>query len=1070
MNLGRISVEQPVLAIVLSIVTVMVGGLAYLALPVSEYPEIVPPTVVASTSYPGASALTVSDTVATPIEQEVNGVEDMLYMYSQATSDGGLTLTVTFKPGTDLDKAQVLVQNRVALAVPRLPQPVQRNGVSVKKSSPTILSGIFLYSPDNSRDQLYVSNFALRRVVDVIKRIDGVGDIQPYGVREYSMRVWLDPDRAAAFGLAPADIISAINSQNTQVAGGVVAEPPVADQAFQPNLIFEGRLKNPGGFENIIVKSGPAGRLVRLKDVARVEIGALTYSTDSYLQDKPAVALAVLQRPGANALATQAQIERTMRELKKGFPPGIEYNIGYNPTGFIGDSIHELVKTIYEAMLLVVAVVLVFLQGWRPSIIPILAIPVSLIGTLAAMAALGFSINNLSLFGLVLAVGIVVDNAIVVVENVERHLGQGKTAREATLLTMQEVGGALAAITLVLCAVFVPSAFVPGISGQFFRQFGITIAVATAISLFNSLTLSPALTVMLLRRHGGDSGGKEPPRRIWFVVSLGRRAAARFNIAFEWLSERYGMLARKLIGRTPAMLALYALLVGATGYLLATSPRGFIPAQDRGYLIAIPQLPAGASLERTTEIAREVGRIAIDVPGVANIPTFSGFSGATQTISSNSAALYIVLKPFSERIPRGETAQSIAAELNRRVAGIAGASILILPPPPVSGIGNAGGFAMRLEDRGGLGTAALAKATDELVTAANQTPGLVGVYTTFSAATPQVKVEIDRERAAMLGVPIKGINDAIETYFGSTYINDFNILGRTYRVTAQADLPFRETADDLTRLKVRNATGDMVPIGNVTTLTDTFGPDRVPRYNLYPAAEISGDTAPGTSSSFAVETMEKLAAQILPAGIGYEWTDLTYQQTTAGNVGLLIFPLCVVFVYLVLAAQYGSWSVPLSILLIVPMCLLAASAGVRAVGQDVNILTQIGFIVLVGLAAKNAILIVEFARQLERDGAELVEAVVEACRLRLRPILMTSMAFILGVLPLVTSNGAGSEMRRAVGTAVFSGMLGVTLFGLLFTPVFYVVVRRISREPVRVVWNEPPSLERRRPGHEPMTS
>ncbi|QJP17342.1 multidrug efflux RND transporter permease subunit [Starkeya sp. ORNL1] len=1041
MNLGQLSVRQPIFAIVLSIVTIIIGGIAYLTLPVTEYPDVVPPTVVVSTSYPGASAQAVADTIATPIEQEVNGVEDMLYLYSQATSDGGLTLTVTFKPGTDLDKAQVLVQNRVALAVPRLPEPVQRNGVSVKKSSPTILSGVFLYSPDGSYDQLYVSNFALRRVVDVIKRIDGVGDIQLFGVREYSMRIWLDPERAASFNLTPADIRQAVNAQSTQVAGGVVAEPPVASQAFQSTLIFEGRLKKPAEFGNIIVKSGTGGRIVRLKDVARVEIGALTYTTDSYLGDKPAVALAVLQRPGANALSTQDAIAHTMAELKKDFPAGIDYDIGYNPTAFIGDSIHELVKTIYEAMVLVVLVVVVFLQGWRPSIIPILAIPVSLVGTMAVMAALGFSINNLSLFGLVLAVGIVVDDAIVVVENVERHLSEGKSAREATLLTMQEVGGALVAIALVLASVFVPTAFIPGLSGQFFRQFGITIAVATIISLFNSFTLSPALVSMMLKRHAANSEEHAPKRGI---ASLGARAADTFNAGFEGLSVLYGALVTRLVAHGKAMLGLYVILLGATGYLLVTTPKGYIPTQDRGYIIAIPQLPAGASLERTTEIAKEVGRIALDIPGVSHLPTFAGFSGATQTISSSSAAAYVVLEPFEERMKHGETAQSILEELRKRVAHITGASILVVPPPPVSGIGSAGGFSMRLEDRAGLGTAALAKATNDLVAAANATPGLVGVYTTFSANTPQTKVEIDRERAEMLGVASEDVNGAIESYFGSSYINDFNLYGRTYRVTAQADLPFRTTAEDLTRIKVRNAVGDMVPLGNVVTLSDGFGADRVPRYNLYPATEVNGDTLPGFGAAYGIATMEKLAKQVLPAGISFEWTDLSYQQTTTGNLGLLIFPLSVVFVYLVLAAQYGSWSLPFSILMIVPMVLLAGSAGVRALGQDINILTQIGFIVLVGLAAKNAILIVEVARQLEQEGHAVVEAVVKAARLRLRPILMTSFAFILGVLPLVTSSGPGAEMRQAMGIAVFFGMLGVTLFGLAFTPVFYVVVRRLS--------------------------
>jgi hydrophobe/amphiphile efflux-1 (HAE1) family protein len=734
-----------------------------------------------------------------------------------------------------------------------------------------------------------------------------------------------------------------------------------------------------------------------------------------------------------------------MEELKKDFPKGIAYEIGYNPTGFIADSIHELVKTIYEAMVLVVIVVVVFLQGWRPSIIPILAIPVSLVGTMAVMAAFGFSLNNLSLFGLVLAVGVVVDDAIVVVENVERHLAEGKTAREATLLTMREVGGALVAIALVLASVFVPTAFIPGLSGQFFRQFGITIAVATVISLFNSFTLSPALASLMLKQHD-KSHDHDAPKNIskHIVMRLASAAAERFNTGFDKLSRLYGKSVVGLIRHSKIMLALYAVLLAATAYLLIESPKGYIPGQDRGYIIAIPQLPAGSSLERTTEIAQEVGRIALEIPGVSHLPTFAGFSGATQTISSSSAAAYVVLKPFEERMKHGQTAVSIQQELTKRVANITGANILIVQPPPVSGLGSAGGFSLRLEDRGGLGTAALAKATNDLVAAANATPGLVGVYTTFSAGTPQVKVNLDRDRAEMLGVQSADVNAAIETYFGSSYINDFNMYGRTYHVTAQADLAFRKRAEDLARIKVRNASGDMVPLGNVTNLENTFGADRVPRYNLFPATEINGDTLPAVGAAFGVAKTEELAQKILPQGISYEWTDLSYQQTTTGNTGLLIFPLCVLFVYLVLAAQYASWSLPVSILMIVPMCLLAGSAGVRMLGQDINILTQIGFIVLVGLAAKNAILIVEVARQLEDEGNGVVQAVVKAARLRLRPILMTSFAFILGVLPLVTSTGPGAEMRQAMGIAVFFGMLGVTLFGLMFTPVFYFVVRQFS--------------------------
>jgi multidrug efflux pump len=1036
MNLGKISVEQPVLAIVLSIVILIVGGLAYLVLPTSEYPDIAPPTVVVSATYPGASAQTVAETLAIPIEQEVNGVEDMLYMYSQATSDGSLNLTVTFKSGTDVDKAQVLVQNRVALATPRLPEPVQRSGVTVRKSSPTQLSTIFISSPKGTHDQLYVSNFAIRTVADTLKRIDGVGDINPLGAREYSMRIWLDPERVAAFNLTPADIIAAVRAQNTQVAGGVIAQPPVASQAFQPNLIFEGRLKEPADFDNIVIKSGTAGRLVRLKDVARTEIAGLAYVNNTYYLRNPAIGLQVLQRPGANALATMKVVEQTMQALSKDFPEGIEYSIGYNPTAFIADSIGELGKTIYEAVILVVLVILVFLQGWRPSIIPILAIPVSLVGTFAVMAMLGYSINNLTLFGLVLAVGIVVDNAIVVVENVERHLAEGKTPLQATLITMQEIGGALFAITLVLCAVFIPTAFIPGISGEFFRQFGITIAVATAISLFNSLTLSPALAAMILRRHVPEEHAK-PKGPL-------KRGAERFNKGFLKLSNGYANSVRGLVARTPLMLAIYAVLIAGTAYLLVSTPKGFIPMQDRGYLVVIVQLPDGASLERTNEISQQIEAIALEVPGVDRVPTFSGFSMVTGTSSSNAAGLAPVFEPWSKRKLHGLTSDKIAADLRERLKAVSGASVIVATPPPVQGLGSTGGFSLRLQDRAGLGSEALANATDELIAAANATQGMVGVYSPFSAKTPQVFVELDRERAEMLGVPSSQINQAIETYFGSTYINDFNMVGRTYRVTAQADLPFRVTPQDLARVKVRNDAGQMVPIASVTRLHEALGVERFPRYNLFPTAEINGDTLPGLGSEFAIGTMERLADETLPAGITYEWTDLSYQQTTAGNMGLLVFPLCVIFVYLVLAAQYGSWSLPLAILLIVPMCLLAAAGGVRMMGLDINILTQIGFIVLVGLAAKNAILIVEVARQQEKDGQGIVEAVVQACRLRLRPILMTSLAFILGVLPLVMSEGAGSEMRQAVGSAVFFGMIGVTLFGLLFTPVFYVLIRRMA--------------------------
>ncbi|MEH2469459.1 hydrophobe/amphiphile efflux-1 (HAE1) family protein [Nitrobacteraceae bacterium AZCC 2161] len=1039
MNLGSLSVNRPILAMVLSIVLLIVGAIAYTTLPVAEYPQVAPPTVVITTQYPGASAQTVSDTVATPIEQEINGVEDMLYMYSQATSNGQLNITVTFKLGTDLDKAQVLVQNRVAIAQPRLPEEVQRVGVVTRKNSPDLLMVVFMLSPDDTYDQLYISNYALRQVRDQLLRLDGVGDITIFGARDYSMRLWLDPDKIANLGMTAGEVIAAVRAQNLQIAGGQIAEPPITDRAFAPNLTFTGRLKGTAEFENIVIKAGTDGRTTRLRDVARIELGALAYTTNSFLLKKPAIGLAVSQRPGSNALGTAKAVSDTMARLKKDFPKGLEYNIGYNPTEFIAQSVNELIKTIYEAMVLVVIVVLVFLQGWRPAIIPIIAIPVSLVGTFAVMAALGFSVNNLTLFGLVLAVGIVVDDAIVVVENVERHLAEGKSRRDAALRTMEEVGGALVSIALVLCAVFVPTAFIGGISGQFFQQFAITIAVATAISCFCSLTLSPALASLILEPHHE----KKPPAR-WNFVARGWGAfTGAFNRSFDKLSHGYGSAADFVIRHSTLMLLLYAVLIGSAGWLLYTTPQGFIPAQDRGYVIVVVQLPGASSLDRTTEIVREIERIALEVPGVVRVPSFAGFNGATRTQASNAAALFPVFDEPEERAKHGITANGITAELRKRLSSIEGAIVIVVPPPAVPGIGTGGGFAMRILDSQGRGPDLLAAATDELVAAARKAPGLTAVFSPFSANTPQVFVEIDRQKAQMLSVPVQNVTDAIETYFGSSYVNDFNILGRTYHVTAQADLPFRKETTDLARLQTRNTAGDMVLLGSVVNFRDTAGPDRVPRYNLYPASEIQGDTIPGTSSATALATMKKLADETLPSGFTFEWTDLSYQQVTGGNSGLYVFPICVLFVFLVLAAQYGSWSLPFAVILIVPMCLLAATIGVRIMGQDINILTQIGFVVLVGLAAKNAILIVEFARDIEHEGRGQLDAVIEACRLRLRPILMTSFAFILGVLPLVISSGSGSEMRQAVGVAVFFGMLGVTLFGLIFTPIFYILIRRL---------------------------
>jgi hydrophobe/amphiphile efflux-1 (HAE1) family protein len=1040
MNLGQLSINRPILAMVLSIVLLIVGALAYTTLPVAEYPQVVPPTVVVTTQYPGASAQTVSDTVAAPIEQQINGVEDMLYLYSQATSNGQLTITVTFKLGTDLDKAQVLVQNRVAIAQPQLPEEVQRNGVVTRKNSPDILMVVFMLSPDDSFDQLYISNYALLQVRDQLLRLDGIGDIQIFGARDYSMRLWLDPDKIATLGLTAGDVVAAIRAQNLQITGGQLAAPPIADRAFQPNLTFTGRLKDVAQFEDILVKAGQDGRTVRLRDVARVELGALDYTTNSFLLRKTAVAMLVTQRPGSNALATAKGISNEMNRLKASFPKGLDYNIGYNPTEFIAKSVSELVKTIYEAMLLVVIVVLVFLQGWRPAIIPIVAIPVSLVGTFAAMAAFGFAINNLTLFGLVLAVGIVVDDAIVVVENVERHLRDGMSRRDAALKTMEEVGGALVSIALVLSSVFVPTAFLGGISGQFFQQFAITIAVATLISLFCSLTLSPALASLILQPHQE----KQPPADWNFVGRAWEKFTGYFNRGFDWLSRQYGHAAGFVIRHSLVMLLVYVVLIGSAGWLIVTTPQGYIPAQDRGYVIVSAQLPGAASLARTTEVVRQIERIALDTPGIIRVAAFAGLSGATRTQASNAAALFPVFEEPEVRLKKGLSARVITADLRKRLSSIEGAFIIVIPPPSIPGIGTGGGFTMRIQDRQGRGSELLAQATDELVGAARKAPGLTSVFSPFTANTPQLFVDIDRIKAQKLGVPIQNVTDAIQTYFGSTYVNDFNLFGRTYHVTAQADFRFRKETADLARLQTRNAAGDMVMLGSVVDFRDISGPDRVARYNLYPTSELQGETLPGTSSSTGIETMKRLAEETLPSGFAYEWTDLSYQQVTGGNTGLYIFPICVLFVFLVLAAQYGSWSLPFAVILIVPMCLLAATLGVRIMGQDVNILTQIGFVVLVGLAAKNAILIVEFARDIELEGRERLEAVIEACRLRLRPILMTSFAFILGVLPLVVSTGSGSEMRQAVGVAVFFGMLGVTLFGLIFTPIFYVIVRNLA--------------------------
>jgi HAE1 family hydrophobic/amphiphilic exporter-1 len=1039
MPFSHFFIDRPIFATVLAIFITLIGGIAYFTLPVAQYPEIAPPTIEVRASYPGASAEVVSNTVATPLEQEINGVENMLYMTSQATGDGNLVLTVTFKLGTDLDIAQVLVQNRTAIATPRLPQEVQRIGLTIRKNSPDLMMVIHLSSPDHSRDQLYISNYATLQVKDVLARLEGVGDVRIFGARDYSMRIWLDPERVAARGLTAGEVVTALQGQNVQVASGVLNQPPVPRPgAFQPNVETLGRLVDPQQFANIIVRTDPDGRVTRVRDVARVELAAQDYGANGYLDQREAVPLLIFQRPGSNALATAALILDTMRQLAQSFPAGLRYDIVYNPTEFIAESVREVVKTIWEAVLLVVIVVVLFLQTWRASIVPIVAIPVSLIGTFAMLAAMGFSLNNLSLFGLVLAIGIVVDDAIVVVENVERNLRSGMSPSEAAHRTMDEVGGALVAIALVLIAVFVPATFIPGISGQFFRQFAVTIATATVISCLVSLTLSPALCALLFKPH------QEATRRGSLLGRPVRAFFRGFNTAFERVSAGYAAVTRRILRVALLALLVYGGLIGLTAWQFSRAPTGFIPQQDQGYLITVIQLPPGASLARTDAVVRRAAEILLKTPGVIHVVPFAGLDGATFTNASNAGTIFSGLAPFAERARTGRSADAILADLPARLGAIQDAFIITIPPPPVRGIGNSGGFKMMVQDKRGRGLPALDAAVQDMIGAANQTPGLAGVYSLFNTRTPKIYADIDRVKAEILGVPADRVFETLEVYVGSAYVNDFNYLGRTYRVTAQADGPFREDIRDIANLKTRNNAGAMVPIGSVATFRPITGPYRVPRYNLYPAAEIQGNVAPGISTGQGLALMERLAAERLPDGFGYEWTELAYQEKLVGNQGILVFGAAVLFVFLVLAAQYESWSLPLAVVLIVPMCLLAAVSGLLLRGMAVDILGQVGFVVLVGLAAKNAILIVEFARQGEERGASRIDAAVEAARTRLRPILMTSFAFIFGVVPLAVAAGAGAEMRRSLGTAVFFGMLGVTLFGLLFTPAFYVLIRRLA--------------------------
>ncbi|MDF0540729.1 multidrug efflux RND transporter permease subunit [Sphingobium sp. H39-3-25] len=1041
MRFSRFFIDRPIFAAVIAVIITVVGALAFIGLPVTQYPDIVPPTVTVSAQYPGASAETVAQTIAAPIEQEINGVDNMLYMSSQSTGDGKVTITVTFKIGTDLDAAQVLVQNRVAVATPRLPEEVQRLGVVTRKTSPDFLMVVNLQSPDGTFDRNYLSNYALTQVRDRLARIDGVGDVQLFGSRDYAMRVWIDPGRAAALDLTAGEIVAALRAQNVQVSAGAIGQPPYdSGEAFQVGVEMQGRLTDPKQFSDIVIRTDPDGHQVRVADVARVELGAQDYAINTYLSGKPTVVIAVLQRPGSNALDAADKVKAEMDTLSQRFPKGLEYSVIYNPTEFISQSIDAVYHTLFEAVVLVVLVILIFLQNWRAAVIPIIAIPVSLIGTFTMLAGVGYSLNNLSLFGLVLAIGIVVDDAIVVVENVERNIAQGMSPLQAARVSMDEVAGALVAIVLVLCAVFIPTLFLTGISGAFYQQFAVTISTATVISLVLSLTLSPAAAALLLRGHHGTPHDENTPR---WKRGLSN-AADKFNRGFERLSEGYANLTRFLIARPKKMLLTYAGLIAATIALFWVTPAGFIPQQDQGYFLAVVQLPSGASLERTDKVTREVAQKILPIKGLRGAVMFAGFHGPSQTAAPNSAAIYFPFNSFAERKAEGVTYAGIMDQANKAVAGYDKARIILVPPPIIQGIGSAGGYRTMLEDREGRGYAELNKVAGDFIAKANQTPGLAQIYTLFDIGTPRIFADVDRRKADLLGVPPERVFEAMQVYLGSAFVNDFNLLGRTYRVTAQADAPYRGTVADIANLKTRSNSGEMVPIGSVSTFKDKTGPYRVVRYNLMPAVEIDGDTALGYSSGQSLSTIEKMT-DTLPAGYAQEWTGIAFQQEAAGNTAGIVFGMAVFFVFLVLAAQYESLTLPLAIILIVPMCLFAAMLGVNLRGMDNNILTQIGLVVLIALAAKNAILVVEFAKQAEEEqGLSPVEAAVQAARVRLRPILMTSFAFILGAVPLVIAQGAGAELRQALGTAVFFGMAGVTAFGLLFTPTFYVVCRALG--------------------------
>ena len=1047
MDFSRFFIDRPIFAVVLSIVTFALGLIAIPMLPAGEYPEVVPPSVVVRATYPGANPKAIAESVAEPLEEAINGVEGIMYMKSVAGSDGSLQVVVTFLPGVDPDTAAVRVQNRVSQALSRLPDEVRQYGVTTQKQSPTPLMYVSLYSPDNSRDSLYLRNYLTLHVKDELSRIVGIGDVGVYGSGDYAMRIWLDPNRLASRGLTASDVIAAVREQNVQVSAGQLgAEPSPKAADFLVSINVRGRLRTTQEFGDIVLRNGGDGQVVKLSDVARLELGAGDYTLRAFANDKQAAVVGVFLSPGANALDVAKAVYAKLDELQTRFPPGVAYRPVWDPTVFVRESIGAVQHTLIEAVVLVVFVVILFLQTWRASIIPLAAVPVSVVGTFAWLLMLGYSINTLTLFGLVLAIGIVVDDAIVVVENVERNIAQGLSPRDAAHQAMREVSGPIIAIALVLCAVFVPMAFLSGVTGQFYKQFAVTIAISTVISAINSLTLSPALAAKLLRPHDA------PKDALTRAIDRGFGWLFRpFNRFFERSSDGYHGVVARTLKRRGAVFAVYAALLAATALLFNAVPGGFIPVQDKLYLFAGAKLPEGASLSRTSAVAEQMTKIARSTEGVEMVQGFAGLNALQGVNTPNITNSYIILKPFDQR---HRSAAQINAELNARFAGISGGITYALLPPPIQGLGNGSGYALYLEDRAGLGYGALQNALTAFQAAVAKTPGMHYPVSSYQANIPQLEVKVDRLKAKAQGVALTDLFNTLQVYLGSMYVNDFNLFGRVYRVMAQADAGHRQTAEDIANLRTRNSKGEMVPIGSMVTVEPTFGPDPVVRYNGYPAADLIGDADPKVmSSSQAIAKLQQIAKEVLPPGITLEWTDLSYQQVTQSNAAIVVFPLAVMLVFLVLAALYESWTLPLAVILIVPVCMCAALFGVWLSGGDNNVFVQVGLVVLMGLACKNAILIVEFARELEIQGKGTIEAALDACKLRLRPIVMTSVAFIAGSVPLLIGSGAGSEVRAATGVTVFAGMLGVTLFGLFLTPVFYVAIRKLAGG-TPAVWNE----------------